>query len=293
MAAYYNEHDPYPAQWIRNLIKAGLIPDGDVDERSITDVAADDVRGYRQCHFFAGIGVWSHSLRLAGWDDDRAVWTGSCPCQPFSVAGKRAGFDDERHLWPAWFKLIAQCRPGVVFGEQVSSKDAVAWIDAVFDDMEAAGYACGAVDLPACGVGAPHIRQRHFWLADSDHQRCGEAGRAGGEIRAGGGGSLGVMADAGGAGLQERERFAGIPGWPVDADQGQAAERGSLRPTGGFWRAADWLWCRDEKHRPVEPGARPLAHGATGRVGRLRAYGNAINAQAAAEVIAAFMAVRP
>jgi DNA (cytosine-5)-methyltransferase 1 len=109
--AYYNEIDKYAAQWLRNLITAGHIAPGEVDERSILDVAPDDLRGFAQCHFFAGIGVWSYALRLAGWPDDRSVWTGSCPCQPFSVAGMGGGFDDERHLWPFWFHLIESRRP--------------------------------------------------------------------------------------------------------------------------------------------------------------------------------------
>ena len=108
MTAYYNEIDPYAAQWLRNLIDAGHIAPGDVDERSIEDVLPTDLAGYTQCHFFAGIGVWSLALRRAGWSDDRPVWTGSCPCQPFSAAGKGVGFDDERHLWPAFHWLIQQ-----------------------------------------------------------------------------------------------------------------------------------------------------------------------------------------
>lgn len=169
--AYYNEIDPYAADWLRNLIAAGHIAPGDVDERSIEDVYPDDLRSYTQCHFFAGIGVWSYALRRAGWPDDRPVWTGSCPCQPFSAAGKGAGFDDERHLWPAWHHLIAQCRPPVVFGEQVASKDADPWIDLVQDDLEAMGYAFGAVAFPSAGVGSPHIRDRAYWLAYADHAR--------------------------------------------------------------------------------------------------------------------------
>src|SRR5271168_3827885 len=119
---YYNEIDPFAAQWLRNLISANLIGNGHVDERSIEDVKPSELSGYTQCHFFAGIGGWSYALRLAGWPDDRPVWTGSCPCQPFSAAGKGAGFADERHLWPAFFHLIRECRPGTVFGEQVASK---------------------------------------------------------------------------------------------------------------------------------------------------------------------------
>jgi len=131
MGAYYNENDPFAAAWLRELIKAGLIADGEVDERSIVDVSPDDLRGFVQCHFFAGIGGWSYALRLAGWPDDRAVWTGSCPCQPFSSAGKGDGADDSRHLWPAWFRLIAECRPVAVFGEQVASADGLGWLDRV------------------------------------------------------------------------------------------------------------------------------------------------------------------
>lgn len=109
--AYYNEIDPFAAQWLRNLMSAGLIAQGVVDERSISDVKPAEIQEFTQCHFFAGIGVWSYALRSAGWHDHRPVWTGSCPCQPFSSAGKGNGFLDERHLWPHWFHLIQMCRP--------------------------------------------------------------------------------------------------------------------------------------------------------------------------------------
>ncbi len=166
MTAYYNENEPYAAQWLRNLIDAGQIARGHVDERDIRDVTPNDVSGYTQCHFFAGVGVWSLALKNAGWPDSRPVWTGSCPCQPFRSAGKGVGFDDERHLWPDWHHLIAKCQPSVVFGEQVASKDGLAWFDLVSADMEGTGYAVGAVDLCAAGVGAPHIRQRLWFVAE-------------------------------------------------------------------------------------------------------------------------------
>ena len=165
MPAYYNELDPYAAQWLRNLITAGHIAPGDVDERSILEVKPDDLRGYGQCHFFAGIGGWSLALRLAGWPDDRPVWTGSCPCQPFSTAGKKRGSDDERHLWPTFFNLIRECRPAKVFGEQVAGAYGLAWLDHVCADLEGAGYAAAAANLCAAGAGAPHIRQRLYWVA--------------------------------------------------------------------------------------------------------------------------------
>lgn len=165
MAAYYNEIDPYAAQWLRNLIEAGHIAPGVVDERSIEDVRPSDLAGFTQCHFFAGIGVWSLSLRRAGWPDHRPVWTGSCPCQPFSKAGKELGFADERHLWPAWHHLIAQCQPPEVFGEQVPDAVTKGWLDLAFDDLEATGYAAGTIIFSADVFGAAIKRKRIYFAA--------------------------------------------------------------------------------------------------------------------------------
>lgn len=287
--AYYNEIEPYCAAWLRSLMTAGHIPAGEVDERSIVDVRPADLRGFGQCHWFAGLAGWACALRLAGWPDDRECWTGSCPCQPFSAAGRRGGFSDERHLWPAWFRLIAECRPVAIFGEQVGGRGGMAWFDAVCDDLEGCGYAVGAVDFPACGAGAPHIRNRLWWVADAaepgrDARRAGGAdGRAApepGRLRDAGGLADADQSHAGTEGLQRRGQF------------GQFAAHGGAGP-GGFWHAADWLWCRDGKLRPVEPGTRPLASGIPNRVGKLRAYGNSINAEAAKEFIAAYMECRP
>jgi DNA (cytosine-5)-methyltransferase 1 len=325
VTAYYNENDKKAAAWLRELIKAGAIAPGEVDDRSILDVTPGELAGFAQCHFFAGIGVWSYALRRAGWADDRPVWTGSCPCQPFSAAGKGAGFDDERHLWPAFFHLIEQCRPAGVFGEQVASKNADPWIDLVQDDLEALGYAFGAVPFPAAGVGAPHIRDRTYWVADSAgarrarpenrsaDRRHESEGRRGAELERGmpvsgmaqsDRGELGRIAvvrwdgpngqdagrqEGGGLGDRERERLEGHSG-DVNYPRGRSFALGSVAASGavgGFWRNAEVVYCRDGKLRPVEPGSFPLAHGAPARVGRLRGYGNAIVAEAAAEFIRA------
>ena len=341
---YYNEIDPYAAQWLRNLIAAGHIANGEVDERSIQLVDSADLAGFTQCHFFAGVGVWSYALRLAGWPDDRPVWTGSCPCQPFSAAGKGAGFADERHLWPEFCRLIQQRRPSVVFGEQVASKDGLEWLDLVQADLERSGYASAAADLCAAGVGAPHIRQRLYWVADACDQRhergtgtgreaqrgfeygsdsgrmdnnnnkglerhgadqtqSGRIGEAGPATKTS---EFGGLADSARSRHREHERDCGTVGSPRSGDEGQKSQLGWLAqavrdcsedvhpsPTNGHWRDADWLYCRDGKWRSVEPGTFPLAYGAAARVGRLRAYGNAIVPQVAAEVIGAYLDARP
>ncbi|HCL5348380.1 TPA: DNA cytosine methyltransferase [Salmonella enterica] len=327
--AYYNEIDPFAAAWLQNLIDAGCIAPGVVDTRSIEEVTANDLKGFTQCHFFAGIGVWSYALRCAGWPDSRPVWTGSCPCQPFSKSGKRRGFNDPRHLWPAWFYLVSQCRPHVIFGEQVESKDGLTWFDAVQLDLEEAEYAVAVVDLCAAGLGAPHIRQRLFWVADANSQcmeapvECGARGR----IEFANGCSL-VGVDYASSERREAGRNRDYSGY-VRFQSGAIVENGRLAyadnkqrpftlpargyedisrqwnknsealagfssdsgasPVNGFWRDADWLFCRDGKWRPVKPGLKPLVNGTPGRVGQLRAYGNAIVAPVAETFIRAYM----
>ena len=442
--AYYNENDPFAAQWLRNLIAAGHIAPGDVDERSIVDVRPGDVRDYTQCHFFAGIGIWSSSLRDAGVRDTDHVWTGSCPCQPFSAAGQRGGFADERHLWPAFFHLIKECRPAIVLGEQVASPDGLQWLDLVSSDLEGTGYAVGAADLCAAGIavaagetevgqptlewirgavqscpdpflaaelrdyaewfdreagiGPAHIRQRLCWMAyasgqrrqqigsrasgdeathgwqsngdhviagdgatrsmaDADEGQCGRIadreGRQSNRAPAGwqqgygefeSGRATGWLADSTSDGRREERAVAGrfaagdrtqglttglVPSgaafgladsdgrnagaeWqqssgqhgqqPQDCTVGawcgsarvmgdandtrsqgrsehrDGADQWLARPTSlAGWTRADWIICADGKARPIEPGTQPLAHGQSNRVGRLRAYGNAMH----------------
>lgn len=383
MTAFYNEIDPFAAQWLRNLIGAGHIAPGVVDERSIEDISPDELSEFTQCHFFAGVGVWSLALRRAGWPDDRPVWTGSCPCQPFSSAGQGAGFTDARHLWPSFAWLIANAKPAIVFGEQVASKAVGPWVDLVHADLEALGYAFGAIPFPSAGVGAPHIRDRlywvadspcggwgkerpdaergivrdspqgrtpgfehgssDFWLADAHHQWEPSAAYDEGAFNPGGRSAApSGMGDAdvpgfqgyprhgcseGGQGAARSIAATSLSGRLADSDGGnprperkqcsgqqrqQPQDCGGLQadapgPVNGFWGSADWLGCRDDRYRPVEPGTFPLvARPAAGvglvqpglsrlygrnKTGRLKAYGNAINAEAAHEFIAAYLDV--
>ena len=296
--AYYNEFDEQKADWLRTLILFGHIAPGEVDTRDIRDVSPDDLRGFRQHHFFAGLGGWSYSLRLAGWADDRAVATLSCPCQPFSEAGPRSGFADERHLWPAAHHLVRERRFPVVLGEQVATKDGRAWLDLVCADMEADRYTGGAVATAAAGFGAPIKSERLYlaWLAEAAGERR-EGAADGSEPH--GGERFVLGRPAGGTGSADcNGRDTGLAGnrraeEGVRGQYGVGADR-PCRPrdvgaVNGFWRDADWLWHRDGAFRPVEPGTFPLAHGIPARMGRLRGYGDAINTAQAAAFIESVM----
>jgi len=308
--AFYSEWDAYPAAWLRNLIDAGHIAPGTVDERSIRDLSPADVAGPGQRHYFAGIGVWSHSLRLAGIPDHANVWTASCPCQPFSSAGKRAGAADERHLWPVLFELVRECRPAILLGEQVANADGRHWLSAVRADLEGAGYAVGAADLAAAGVGAPHIRQRIYFVAirpgvgqadtAADADATGRGVERRGEqldarerpARGHDADRRGEVRGMGDPGRDRAREHAGeLPG-----DEGEHGERpahghhapvvaGPTLP--GPWADAEYIACSDGKARPTQPGSFPLAHGVACRVGKLRAYGNAVVAEVAATFIRA------
>jgi DNA (cytosine-5)-methyltransferase 1 len=369
---WYNENGPYAAAWLRNLIVAGHIAPGDVDERSIVDVRSDDLAGYVQCHFFAGIGGWSHALRLAGWPDDRPVWTGSCPCQPFSTAGKQKGFADERHLWPEFRRLIAERLPSVVFGEQVAS--AIDWLRLVRSDLEALGYAVGAMPIEAASAGADHLRDRFWFVADRKGEQVGTAGQSRqrgdvgddpderrgegrpehgvrswrdastctsraipdgrdlaksrlanqrghdggprseavascGETRAANGDASDGPRPSSGGDMANPESttartgndlFARQPdAWSGrnmgDAACGERRERecgsGGERPLTARGPSADYHWVAgaDGKARRVKPGIRLLAHDVPARVAKLRAFGNAIVPQVAAEFIVAYL----
>lgn len=87
------------------------------------------------------------------------VISGGFPCQPFSVAGKRGGKNDDRYLWPEMLRVIREIRPTWVVGENVPGIVNLA-LGTVFADLEAEGYECECLLIPACGVDAPHKRFR-------------------------------------------------------------------------------------------------------------------------------------
>lgn len=323
MSAYYNEFDAGAAAWLRELIKQGLIAYGVVDERSVIDVQANELVGFSQCHFFAGIGGWSYALRLANWADTRPVWTASLPCQPFSVAGNQKGKEDERHLLPHFLELVKECRPSTIIGEQVEGAIRHGWLDDLQATMEAEDYAVGHCVLGAHSVGSPHIRQRLYWIANAINAR--PQGRLPGwtdsqrEI---------VYRYAGrdsainGVGYAELFRLnANTIRRSTDKGKVESGLLESERP-GANWEDVEWIYCRDNKYRPILRGLKPVIRTVKSctkplvnrlpagvvcssggsesidanetqeaRVMRLRGYGNAIVPAVAAEFIKAFMTV--
>jgi DNA (cytosine-5)-methyltransferase 1 len=248
---YYSEWDAGAAAWLRQLIEDGIIPKGHVDERSIVEVTPSDLAGYVQCHFFAGVAGWPLALKLAGWPEDRPVWTASLPCQSFSSAGKQRGTADERHLWPVFERLVRECRPPVLFGEQVASKLArTDWLPGVCLDLQNLGYSATAVDIcaPCAGevgegrivrgdqeaweriiLGAPHIRQRLYWvacrMADTDGGRHGtETGHPG--MQAQDGQELGVSERDRESGRMADTRSAGCEGRVGSGETGEEGTSG-------------------------------------------------------------------
>src|ERR1700693_2010156 len=297
-AAYYNEFDAFAAQWLRNLISAGHIASGDVDERDIRDVRPDDLRGYSQHHFFAGIGGWPYALRLAGWADDRVVWTGSCPCPLFSVAGRkkkcpvcqsanvvshvgRTGYfvccqcqhewlADSRHLWPEMWRLISAGRPRYFFGEQVARSGGETWFASVRASLEILRYDVRAASLNAASVGSPHIRQRLFFVGIAEHFGSPEIRELGGTEekgrlfepeRSGHAPHAGFVGDP----RYERQLQGEIWNQQVEGARELALGQSSAA---GFWADANWIHCRPElpgypegRWRPTKPGIHPLADG--------------------------------
>jgi DNA (cytosine-5)-methyltransferase 1 len=288
MSVYYNDSEPFVCAWLRNLITAKLLPAGDVDERPIEQVTPDEVRGYTQAHFFAGIGGWPYALQLAGWGD-RPVWTGSCPCQPFSAAGKGQAEDDPRHLWPQWFRLIRECRPERIFGEQVANGAGKGWLDVVATDLEAEAYTVGTTVLGAHSAGAPHLRARIWFVADT---RCwgDQHGRATRVLASQGGGTQGEARERQWRGDAVGDRRADMAhanstGRVADSDSGRCEQRDSrqrgLPEPHSF---SGWT---------TEPDVGRVADGIPGRVGLLRGLGNAIVPQVAAAFIQAYLECCP
>lgn len=264
MSVFYNDFSRDSVDWLNKLVNASRLPVGDISGKSITELQASEVDGYTQCHFFCGIGGWPLALKMAEVPEHFNVWTGSCPCQPFSAANKDAkGFDDERDLWKDFFRLIKDGKPDFVFGEQVPTAASNGWLDRLCTDLQSEGYIVLASILSASLVGAPHYRKRLYW----------------GGVRA-------EVLDNPEMFRQEWKRSVGYPSWGTGEKQVCSEELRDCGPT--FWSNAERLRGTEGKAFYVEPGTFPLVNGLPNRVVKSIGYGNAIVPQVGALFVSSF-----
>lgn len=226
------------------------------------------------------------------------VICGGYPCQPYSLAGKRGGAADDRHLWPEMYRLVRELRPAWVLGENVAGHINMG-LDGVLSDLEAAGYCTRAFVIPAVAVDAPHRRERVWIVANADGGRCLEPGT--GQAEQPGRAETECASEAvahtsrheQGRALEwsERERIRTGSEPESLADTEKPAFRpglcagesgGQRRRRSGDSGGADNVWL-------PEPRVGRVAHGVPHRVDRLRALGNAVVPQVAEAIGRAIM----
>lgn len=251
--------------------------------------------------------VWDDLTTFDGrrWRGQVDIITAGLPCQPYSVAGQQKGDQDERYIWPEFFRIVSEVQPSLVFLENVPGL--LAWFRPIGEELSGMGYEFEAGLFSAAEVGASHKRQRLFILAHSTERngkerkpwssnQQGSEGGVPGEPR-GGHRFMGNPHQQGpqGRGLQGGERGGEWPTWPpgpsdtegwasilqrypelapavADSDSSQRALRGEVGRVGRKEPVA-----RDKRRQEeVEPLVRGMAHGLPNRVDRLRACGNAV-----------------
>ena len=221
---------------------------------------------------------------------------GGFPCQPFSQAGKRKGKEDDRHLWPEYFRLIQEIRPRWVIGENVAGLINMG-LDDVLSDLESEAYSCQTLVIPACAINAPHRRDRVWIIAHSglfgqkEHEeqatgveQCGEE----------------TNVENPGRALRQRAKFQGEDANEVGQGDANQHQRSGSTPGDDVAYANDIpsegikTTSNNGKDRSqpndqfitgcgneggwwaVEPNVGRVAHGIPNRVDRLKQLGNAV-----------------
>ncbi len=239
--------------------------------------------------------IWSDlkSFDARVWNGLVDVVHGGYPCQPFSVAGNRAGSADPRHLWPDVARIVRECEPEWCFFENVAGHLTLGF-EQVAQDLEEMGYRVTAGLFTAAEVGAPQRRQRLFILAR--HARfVADTGRSSDERRDDTRGVGGVRSERESTKTQRKRSRVDVSGGRDDvgrADNPRLEGWGETEQEGADERAA-WPPGPEERDRwagvdprlypavadteaPAQPTVRGVAHGFPRRVDRLKALGNAV-----------------
>ena len=204
------------------------------------------------------------------------IITGGYPCQPFSVAGSQRGEKDKRHLWPDMFRLVKECKPTWVIGENVSGHIKLG-LDTVLQDLESEGYTVRAFSISASSVGANHQRERVWIIAYSNMENSRQHGR---RIEST------WNTESIGSGTSEETQ------WSTNSNQingssegatlvGESSDTNSQRLQG---RRSEQQLRKDETERPTswdgwwefEPDVGRVANGIPKRVDRLKGLGNSL-----------------
>lgn len=194
--------------------------------------------------------------------------TGGFPCQPFSVAGKQRGKEDDRFLWPDMLRVISEVRPTWVLGENVAGIVKME-LDTVLSEMEGISYECQSIVIPACAVDAQHRRDRVWILAS--YSKCLRSSKQEREHK-----RAKELKGGSNDGLGARQAMADANSGNDSIEKGEGGEicqgaRGSKSSRGSWW--------------PPEPAVGRMANGLPNRSHRLKALGNAIVPQVAYEIL--------
>ena len=204
------------------------------------------------------------------------IITGGYPCQPFSVAGSQRGEKDTRHLWPDMFRIVKECKPTWVIGENVSGHIKLG-LDTVLQDLESEGYSVRAFSISASSIGANHQRERVWIIAHSNMENTRQHGR---RIE-----STWNTESIGPRTSEETERSSDTNKINGSSERASlVGESSDANSQGLQGRRSEQQLRKDETKRPTswdswwesEPSVGRVANGIPHRVDRLKGLGNSL-----------------